>query len=111
MDNTLAAVTSANFKADVLDGSSAQLVLVDFWAQWCGPCRMLAPVLQELAKDLDGKVKIVKVDVDQEKGLASQYQVSAIPTLLLFKNGQPVEKIVGMTSKKELTEKITAHAG
>lgn len=92
--------SESNFNDEVL--KSATPVLVDFWAEWCGPCKMLAPVLDELATEYDGKVKIAKVDIDQNPGLATQYRVSAIPTLLLFKNGQVMEQVVGLKSKRDL---------
>jgi len=77
-------------------------VLVDFWAEWCGPCKMLAPILDELAGEYDGRVKIGKVNVDDQQALASQFNVMNIPTLLLFHKGQVTEQIVGLRSKKEL---------
>ena len=92
--------TESNFKEQVL--SSAQPVLVDFWAEWCGPCKMIAPVLDELATEYGGKVKIAKVNIDENQNLAAQYRVTAIPTLLLFKGGQVTEQMVGAKSKRDL---------
>ncbi len=92
--------TESNFKEEVL--SSAQPVLVDFWAEWCGPCKMIAPVLDELATEYGGKVKIAKVNIDENQNLAAQYRVTAIPTLLVFKSGQVLEQMVGMKSKRDL---------
>ena len=93
-------LTEANFGTEVL--SSATPVLVDFWAEWCGPCKMIAPLLDELAGEYADKVKIGKLNIDEHQGVPSKYRVTAIPTLLIFKNGQVVEQIVGMRSKRDL---------
>lgn len=84
-------------------------VLVDFWAEWCGPCRMTAPVLEDLARDKAGKIKIVKVNVDQNPATAGQFNILSIPTLMLFKNGQPVETVIGAVSKEALLAKLGTH--
>jgi len=93
-------LNSDNFDQEVL--KSATPVLVDFWAEWCGPCKMIAPVLDELAEEYSGKVRIAKVNIDDEPGLASNYGVRAIPTLLLFQHGEVAEQIVGLRSKRDL---------
>ncbi len=93
-------LTQDNFSKEVLESSTP--ILVDFWAEWCGPCKMIAPVLDELAEEYDGKVRIGKVNIDNEQGLAAEYGVRAIPTLLLFQNGQVTEQIVGLKSKRDL---------
>ncbi|MBT2582463.1 thioredoxin [Planococcus sp. ISL-109] len=98
--------TDQNFKQEVSDG----LVLVDFWAAWCGPCKMIAPVLEELDADMDDKVKIVKVDVDENQQIASEYGIMSIPTLLLLKNGETVDKVVGFRPKEALAELVEKHA-
>lgn len=90
--------TDATFSNDIANG----LVLVDFWATWCGPCKMIAPVLEELDQELAGKVNIVKVDVDQNQETASQFGIMSIPTLLLFKDGEQVDKTVGFQDRKSV---------
>jgi thioredoxin 1 len=96
----LIVATESNFNDEVLQASTP--VLVDFWAEWCGPCKMIAPVLDELASEYDGKVKIVKVNIDEHQSLAVQFKITAIPTLLLFKNGEVFEQMVGAKSKRDL---------
>lgn len=83
-------------------------VLVDFWATWCGPCKMIAPILDEIAKEQDGKVRIAKIDVDQNQALAARYNIRGIPTMILFQNGAPVETIVGLTAKQNIISKLQA---
>ncbi len=100
-------VDDANFQAEVL--SSDKPVLVDFWAIWCGPCKMIAPIVEELAGEYDGKLKVAKMDVDANPRTAMQYGIRSIPTLLIFKGGQVVEQIVGAVPKRHLTEKVTPH--
>ncbi len=95
-------VTEASFDEEVLNSPSP--VLVDFWAEWCGPCKTIAPILDELADEYDGRVKIAKVDVDNNQGLAVKYGITAIPSLLFFKDGQVVDQVRGLRSKRDLKE-------
>ena len=97
-------VTDKNFQQEVL--KSDLPVLVDFWAEWCGPCKMISPIIDEIAEELRGKLKVTKVNVDEAQALASQFSVMSIPTLLIFKGGQPVDQIVGALGKDQLMEKI-----
>jgi thioredoxin 1 len=101
------AVTDATFKDEVLD--SANLVLVDFWAPWCGPCRMVAPVVEEIAEMFIGKVKVVKLNTDENPNIASQYGIRSIPTLMIFKEGQKVDMVVGAVPKTTLATTIDKH--
>jgi thioredoxin 1 len=93
-------LTDANFSQEVLN--SATPVVVDFWAEWCGPCKMIAPVLDELAGEYDGRVKIGKVNIDEHQQLAVTYGINSIPTLLFFKGGKVSEQVVGLKSKRDL---------
>jgi thioredoxin 1 len=99
MGNTIT-LTEANFDQEVV--KSQKPVLVDFWAEWCGPCKMIAPILDEVAQEYDGKIVIGKVNIDDQQALAAQYGIRAIPTLLLFKAGAVSEQIVGLRSKRDL---------
>lgn len=97
-------LSDSNFKKEVLESSLA--VLVDFWATWCAPCRMIAPILEELAKEYAGKLKIGKLNVDENPKITNQYGIMSIPTLILFKNGKVVQQAVGALNKNELKKKI-----
>jgi thioredoxin 1 len=97
-------VTDASFDAEVIKSDTP--VLVDFWAPWCGPCRMVAPIVDELSDEYDGKVKFVKLNTDDNVKTASQYQIRSIPTLLVFKGGEPVGQIIGFRPKSDLKKKL-----
>ena len=97
--------TEATFAVDVLN--AAEPVVVDFWAEWCGPCRMIAPALDEISHEMEGKVKIVKLNVDENPAVAAQYGIRSIPTLLIFKNGQLASQKVGAASKTDLSKWIS----
>jgi thioredoxin 1 len=108
MSESISHVTDANFKNDVVDADKP--VLVDFWAVWCGPCRAIAPHLEALAGELGDKVRIVKLNIDENQQTASQYQIRSIPTLLMFKGGKVVDQMVGNPgSKAKLAEFIGRH--
>ena len=97
-------INSIEFEKDVLNGDGA--VLVDFYAEWCGPCKMIAPVLEELDNEMKGKAKIFKVDVDKSGDLAQKFEVMGVPTLMIFNDGKAVEKMVGFQPKQELKSKL-----
>jgi len=103
-----AQVTDSGFDAEVL--KSDLPVLVDFWAPWCGPCRAIAPVIEELTQEFDGKIKILKMNVDENPSTPSKYGIRAIPTLILFKNGDVVEQVTGAVSKASLKQMLTDKA-
>ena len=109
MADNAVAVTDSTFQSEVL--SSSQPVLVDFWATWCGPCRMVAPIVEEIASENNGKLKVAKVDVDANPETAQQFGVMSIPTLIVFKGGQPVERLVGYMPKAKLMQALSPHLG
>lgn len=106
-DAQVVIIKGDNWKAEVLESTIP--VLVDFWAEWCGPCKMLAPVLDELATEMTGKVKIAKVNVDDNRDLATQFSIRSIPSMLVFKGGQVKGQMVGAMSKTQLKDKLSGY--
>ncbi len=102
-------VTESSFKSEVLE--AIQPVLIDFTAVWCGPCKMLEPVIKQLATDWEGKVKVMKLDIDENPNLTMNYQVMGVPTLMLFKNGVPVDRLTGYQPKERILSKLAPHIG
>ena len=97
-------ITDANFESEV--SHSTTPVLVDFWAEWCGPCRMIAPTIEELAEEYQGKAKIGRLDTDNNRDTAIKFGISAIPTIIIFQNGEVMKKFVGLTSKSDLADAL-----
>ncbi len=107
MAENIVTLTDAEFRDQIKDG----FVLVDFWAPWCGPCHMVAPVIEDLAKDYAGKITVGKLNVDENQNSAMSYRVMSIPTVILFKDGQPVETIVGAMPKGAYQQRLEKHLG
>jgi thioredoxin 1 len=102
-------VNEQNFQQEVL--SADKPVLVDFWAPWCGPCRMVGPVVDKIAQEYAGKVKVVKINTDESPGIAGQFNIMSIPTLMIFKNGERVDQIIGAVPEQAITAKLQPHLG
>ncbi|HXN64180.1 MAG TPA: thioredoxin [Candidatus Acidoferrales bacterium] len=111
MADNVAAVSDSNFQTEVIEASKTQPVMVDFWASWCRPCLMLAPTVAEIATQYAGKLKVVKMNVDENVNSPGQYNIRGIPTLLVFKGGQVAEQIVGAVPKENIQKALERHIG
>lgn len=109
MSEYVGQVTDQNFSSEVIEASKSQPVMVDFWAEWCRPCLMLAPTVDEIARTHAGKIKVVKINVDENPNAPGQFNIRGIPTLLLFKNGQVAEQIVGAVPKEHIEKALARH--
>ncbi len=109
MADQISSVRDNDFQAEVIDASKNQPVLVDFWAEWCRPCHMLAPTVAEIAQDYSGKLKVVKLNVDENINTPGRYNIRGIPTLLIFKGGQVAHQIVGAVPKEQITKALERH--
>src|SRR5574341_1096271 len=109
MADNIRNVTDSDFQSEVVDASKAQPVLVDFWAEWCRPCHMLAPTVAEIANDFSGKLKVVKMNVDENINSPGRYNIRGIPTLLIFKGGQVADQIVGAVPKEQIQKVLERH--
>jgi len=111
MADNIQAVNDASFQAEVIDASKTQPVMVDFWADWCRPCHMLSPTVEEIARENAGKLKVVKMNVDENMGAPPRYNIRGIPTLLVFKGGQVADQIVGALPKDQIVKILARHIG
>ncbi|HZP33564.1 MAG TPA: thioredoxin [Candidatus Acidoferrales bacterium] len=109
MADTISSVTDTSFQSEVIEASNAQPVMVDFWADWCRPCHMLAPTVAEIANEYAGKLKVVKLNVDENVNSAGRYNIRGIPTLLIFKGGQVADQIVGAVPKEQISKIVDRH--
>jgi thioredoxin 1 len=109
MSDIIQAVTDASFQSDVIEASKTQPVMVDFWADWCRPCKMLTPTIEEIAQENAGKLKVVKLNVDDNMNVPGKFSIRGIPTLLVFKGGQVADQIVGAVPKEQIVKVIEKH--
>ncbi len=111
MAENIGKVTDGDFQSQVLDASKQQPVMVDFWAEWCRPCHMLAPTVDEIARDYAGKVKVLKMNVDESPTTPNKFNIRGIPTLLIFKGGQVADQLVGAVPKDQIEKTLSRHLG
>ena len=111
MSDNIQSVSDASFQADVIEASKTQPVMVDFWADWCRPCHMLTPTVEEVAREHAGKLKVVKLNVDENMNVPAKFSIRGIPTLLVFKGGQVVEQLVGYKPKEAISQALNKHIG
>ncbi len=111
MAENIRSVNDTDFQVEVIDASKSQPVMVDFWAEWCRPCHMLAPTVAEIASDYSGKLKVVKLNVDENLNAAGRFNIRGIPTLLIFKGGQVADQIVGAVPKEQIQKVVDRHIG
>jgi thioredoxin 1 len=111
MGEHVGVVTDVDFQTQVLEASKTQPVMVDFWAEWCGPCRVLAPTVDEIARETAGKLKVLKMNVDESPNTPTAYRVRGIPTLLIFKGGQVADQLVGAVPKDQIDKVLARHIG
>lgn len=109
MSEKLSVVSDANFQAEVIEASKSQPVMVDFWAEWCGPCRVLSPTVDTIASERAGKLKVVKMNVDENINTPGKFNIRGIPTLLIFKGGQVADQIVGAVPKEQIDKILSRH--
>jgi thioredoxin 1 len=109
MADNIPSVSDASFQADVIEASKTQPVMVDFWADWCRPCKMLTPTVEEIAREHAGKLKVVKLNIDDNMGVPGKFNIRGIPTLLVFKGGQVADQIVGAVPKEQIVKVIERH--
>jgi thioredoxin 1 len=109
MSENVSAVSDSSFQAEVIEASKSQPVMVDFWADWCGPCRVLSPTVDAIAREHSGKLKVVKMNVDENMSTPGKFNIRGIPTLLIFKGGQVAEQIVGAVPKDQIEKVLTRH--
>ena len=109
MADNVSSVTDSSFQSEVIEASQSQPVMVDFWAEWCRPCHMLAPTVAEIAQDYAGRLKVVKLNVDENVNSAGRFNIRGIPTLLIFKGGQVADQIVGAVPKEEISKIVDRH--